>query len=76
MLCMWEITLPVAVVGLHNAVWPAYLDTELSAMEQKTTNCNRVTVNLFFFYFKMGLDHIAKNMITVIFSILINVLLS
>lgn len=30
-------TLPAAEVGLHNAAWPIYLDTELSAKNQIRT---------------------------------------
>lgn len=30
-------SLPAAEVGLHNAVWPIYLDTELSAKNQIRT---------------------------------------
>lgn len=42
-------SLPVAVVGPHIAVWPAYLDTEPSVMGQKSTNCNRAAQTSLFY---------------------------
>lgn len=42
-------SLLVAVVGPHIAVWPAYLDTEPSVMRWKSTNCNRAAQTTLFY---------------------------